>query len=65
MSGKDGFSRVERDGRVTHVLVPVEEFERMTRYGSVTPDLWMVNATGSPISAAPLLHAAERALAAE
>ncbi|HKC26155.1 MAG TPA: hypothetical protein VKF32_15535, partial [Thermoanaerobaculia bacterium] len=28
-----------------------EEFERMTRFGSVTPDLWMVNATGSPVSA--------------
>jgi hypothetical protein len=39
------------------------EFERMTRFGSVTPDLWMKNATGDPISTAPLLHAAEAALA--
>jgi hypothetical protein len=39
------------------------EFERMTRFGSVTPDLWMKNATGNPISTAPLLHAAESALA--
>jgi hypothetical protein len=39
------------------------EFERMTRFGSVTPDLWMKNATGHPISTAPLLQAAEAALA--
>jgi hypothetical protein len=40
------------------------EFERMTRFGSVTPDLWMKNATGQPVSTAPLLQAAEAALAA-
>lgn len=38
------------------------EFERMARYGSVTPDQWMVNATGSPVSAEPLLRATEAAL---
>jgi hypothetical protein len=38
------------------------EFERMARYGAVTPDQWMVNATGSPISAEPLLRATEAAL---
>jgi hypothetical protein len=38
------------------------EFERMTRFGSVTPDLWMKNATGAPISTAPLLQAADAAL---
>ena len=38
------------------------EFERMASYGAVTPDLWMKNATGNPISAAPLLRAAEAAL---
>lgn len=42
-----------------------EEFERMTRLGSVTPDLWMVNATGSPVSAGPLLRAAEKAVTEE
>jgi hypothetical protein len=41
-----------------------EEFERMTTFGAVAPDLWMKHATGQPISAAPLLRAAERALAA-
>jgi hypothetical protein len=40
------------------------EFERMARFGSVTPDLWMEHATGSPVSTAPLLKAAEAALSA-
>jgi hypothetical protein len=38
------------------------EFERMARYGSVTPDLWMKHATGKPIGTAALLGAAARAL---
>ncbi len=38
------------------------EFERMTRYGAVTPDQWMVNATGKPISPDPLLRATAAAL---
>jgi hypothetical protein len=38
------------------------EFERMTKFGAVTPDLWMENATGAPVSARPLLQAAEAAL---
>ncbi|MEQ8278138.1 MAG: hypothetical protein RMA76_28815 [Deltaproteobacteria bacterium] len=38
------------------------EFERMAKYGSVTPDLWMKNATGHPVQAEPLLRAVERAL---
>ena len=40
------------------------EFERMARYGSVTPDLWMKNATGEGVSPRALLAAAEKALAA-
>ncbi len=40
------------------------EFERMASYGAVTPDLWMRNATGEPVSTRALLAAAERALAA-
>lgn len=40
------------------------EFERMARIGSVTPDRWMREAVGAPLSAAPLLQAAERAVAA-
>jgi hypothetical protein len=38
------------------------EFERMSRAGSITPDLWMKNATGAPVGAAALLHATEKAL---
>jgi hypothetical protein len=39
-----------------------EEFERMTTFGALAPDLWMKHATGAPVSATPLLRAAERAL---
>jgi hypothetical protein len=38
------------------------EFERMSKFGSVTPDLWMKNATGAPVGPAALLHATENAL---
>jgi oligoendopeptidase F len=38
------------------------EFERITKIGSVTPDLWMKTATGAPVGAEALLHAAEKAL---
>jgi hypothetical protein len=41
-----------------------DEIERITSFGSVTPDVWMKNATGSPVSARPLLRAAARALEA-
>ncbi|MCY1022966.1 hypothetical protein OV427_44930 [Pyxidicoccus sp. MSG2] len=38
------------------------EFERMATYGAVTPDQWMIHATGAPVSADALLHATEAAL---
>jgi hypothetical protein len=38
------------------------EFRRMASYGAVTPDLWMVNASGEPVSTGPLLRATEGAL---
>jgi len=38
------------------------EFERMAKYGSLPPDMWMKNATGAPVGASALLHATERAL---
>ncbi len=41
-----------------------KEMERMCRQGSITPDAWMQAAVGGPISAAPLIRAAEQALAA-
>lgn len=39
------------------------EFERMARIGRVTPDLWLKQAVGSPLSAEGLLRAARQALA--
>jgi hypothetical protein len=38
------------------------EFERMAKMGSVTPDLWMENATGKPVGPDALLEATQRAL---
>jgi hypothetical protein len=52
--------QIEEHMKKTGKLGP--EFERMARYGAVTPDLWMQNATGAPVSAAPLLRATEQAL---
>ncbi len=39
------------------------EFERMAKMGSVTPDMWMIHATGKPVGAEALLMATEQALA--
>ncbi|MDX2014973.1 MAG: hypothetical protein SFW67_32555 [Myxococcaceae bacterium] len=38
------------------------EIERMAVQGAVAPDVWMVGATGSPVSAEPLLRATDKAL---
>jgi oligoendopeptidase F len=38
------------------------EFTRMASYGRVVPDLWMENATGSVVSAEPLLAATRHSL---
>jgi hypothetical protein len=39
------------------------EFERMSRQGRVTPDLWMQRASGAPVGPTALLAATERSLA--
>jgi oligoendopeptidase F len=39
------------------------EFERMAKIGRVTPDMWMIHATGKPVGAEALLTATELALA--
>ena len=39
------------------------EFERVAKMGQVTPDLWMIHATGKPVGPEALLSATERALA--
>jgi hypothetical protein len=41
------------------------EFERVALIGSVTPDEWMRQAVGAPVSAAPLIAAATAALTAQ
>jgi oligoendopeptidase F len=38
------------------------EFERVSRIGNVTPDLWMRTAVGTPLSSEPLAAAALRAV---
>ncbi len=38
------------------------EFERMAKYGSLPPDMWMKNATGALVGASALLHATEKAV---
>jgi oligoendopeptidase F len=38
------------------------EFERMSRIGSVTPDLWMERATGAPVGPEALLRSTQAAL---
>lgn len=38
------------------------EFERMARYGSLPPDMWMKHATGAPVGAGALLQATAKAL---
>lgn len=40
-----------------------KEVERMTRLGRLTPDAWMREAVGAPLSAAPLLREVRSALA--
>ena len=40
-----------------------KEFERVAQIGAVTPNEWMRQAVGAPLSAAPLVEAAEKALA--
>jgi hypothetical protein len=45
----------------THALGT--EMERMCRIGSVTPAEWMRQAVGGPVSAQPMIKAAEKALA--
>ena len=40
------------------------EFERMAKFGNLAPDLWMKNATGSPVGPEAILAATDRALTA-
>ncbi len=48
--------QIEKTGRLG------EEFERMATQGRLTPDLWMMKATGRPVGPEALLEATEKAL---
>ncbi len=52
--------QIEEQVRKAGKLGP--EFERMAKFGAVTPDLWMIHASKEPVSAGPLLRATEVAL---
>jgi len=52
--------QIEEQMRMAGSIGP--EFERMTKFGNVAPDLWMKNATGAPVGAPALLTATKRAL---
>jgi hypothetical protein len=52
--------QIEEQVKKTGKIGP--EIERMSKFGAVTPDAWMVNATGEPVSSGPLLRATEAAL---
>ena len=50
-------------GIIDKVMNSSSEFERVARQGAISPDLWMIGATGKPVGAQPLLDATARALA--
>jgi len=53
--------QIEEQMRKAGAIGP--EFERMATMGRVTPDLWMVHATGKPVGPGALLEATQAALA--
>jgi len=48
--------QIKNSGNVGH------EVERMVKAGCIAPDLWMMNATGSPVGSEALLNATAKAL---
>ncbi len=52
--------QIEEQVKKTGKIGP--EIERMSKVGAITPDAWMVNASGEPVSSGPLLRATEAAL---
>ena len=53
---------VQIEGQMKKVGAIGPEFERMATMGHVTPDMWMIHATGKPVGAEALLSATEQAL---
>ena len=39
-----------------------QEVDRIYRLGRLTPNEWMIQATGSPLSVEPLVHALQKAI---
>ena len=52
--------QIEEQIKKTGTIGP--EFERMAKFGSLAPDLWMKNATGHPVGPEAMLEATERSL---
>jgi hypothetical protein len=52
--------QVEEQMKPTGAIGP--EFERMTTFGNVSPDIWMEHATGKPVGSDALLAATQRAV---
>jgi hypothetical protein len=52
--------QVEEQMKVSGAIGP--EFERAAKMGRVTPDMWMIHATGKPVGAEALLAATAKAL---
>jgi len=52
--------QIERQMEKAGAIGP--EFERMAKIGNVTPDLWMKQATGSPVGPQALLAETDQAL---
>jgi hypothetical protein len=52
--------QIERQMEKAGAIGP--EFERMAKMGNVTPDLWMVQATGAPVGPEALLAETEKAV---
>jgi hypothetical protein len=55
---------VQVEAQMKHAGAIGPEFERMATMGRVTPDLWMIHATGKPVGPEALLAETQRALAA-
>lgn len=53
-------TQIEEQVRKTGAVAA--EVERMSRIGNISPDLWMIEATGAPVGAGAMLAATARAL---
>ena len=54
--------QIEKAGEKEKTPTLGKEFERMAKAGNIAPDIWMTQATGSPVGSQALLAATEKAL---